>query len=114
MKQFKHFLTPFAVAALMAASAAHAAPVASAASAAEGGVPAHGGQQNRMATCAKEAMGKKGDERRAFMKECLSTGKKAANDPEAVKLKACKAEAKGLRGNERKDAIAQCVARADA
>jgi hypothetical protein len=29
-------------------------------------------QQNKMATCNKEATGKKGDERKAFMKECLS------------------------------------------
>lgn len=30
------------------------------------------GQQTKMATCNKEATGKKGDERKAFMKECLS------------------------------------------
>ena len=29
-------------------------------------------QQNKMVTCNKEATGKKGDERKAFMKECLS------------------------------------------
>lgn len=29
-------------------------------------------QQSRMATCNKEAVGKKGDERKAFMKQCLS------------------------------------------
>lgn len=29
-------------------------------------------QQTRMATCNKDAEGKKGDERKAFMKECLS------------------------------------------
>jgi hypothetical protein len=29
-------------------------------------------QQNRMKTCNAEAKGKKGDERKAFMKECLS------------------------------------------
>ena len=28
-------------------------------------------QQNKMATCNKDATGKKGDERKAFMKECL-------------------------------------------
>ena len=30
------------------------------------------GQQTKMATCNKEATGKKGDEHKAFMKECLS------------------------------------------
>ncbi len=29
-------------------------------------------QQNKMKTCNAEATGKKGDERKAFMKECLS------------------------------------------
>jgi hypothetical protein len=29
-------------------------------------------QQQKMATCNKEAVGKAGDERKAFMKECLS------------------------------------------
>ena len=30
-------------------------------------------QQSRMASCNKEAVGKKGDERKAFMKQCLSS-----------------------------------------
>lgn len=29
-------------------------------------------QQDKMATCNKDAKGKKGDERKAFMRECLS------------------------------------------
>lgn len=33
-------------------------------------------QQSKMATCNADATGKKGDERKAFMKECLSTPKK--------------------------------------
>ena len=36
---------------------------------------ATGSQQNRMRECNKSAVGKKGDERRAFMKSCLSTRK---------------------------------------
>ncbi|MDB5728959.1 MAG: phosphate starvation-inducible protein PsiF [Noviherbaspirillum sp.] len=31
-------------------------------------------QQNKMASCNKEAAGKKGDEREAFMSECLKKG----------------------------------------
>ncbi len=34
-------------------------------------------QQQRMASCSKEATGKKGDERKQFMKQCLSAGKDA-------------------------------------
>lgn len=36
---------------------------------------AGGSQQNRMKECNKSATGKKGPERRAFMKSCLSTRK---------------------------------------
>ena len=32
-------------------------------------------QQTKMATCNADAAGKKGDERKAFMKECLSAKK---------------------------------------
>jgi hypothetical protein len=38
-------------------------------------VASTGSQQNRMRECNKSATGKKGDERRAFMKSCLSTRK---------------------------------------
>lgn len=34
-------------------------------------------QQNKMAMCNKEAVGKKGDERKSFMKTCLSAKKDA-------------------------------------
>ncbi|MCB2006573.1 MAG: hypothetical protein KDH93_16265 [Rhodoferax sp.] len=34
-------------------------------------------QQNKMAMCNKEAVGKKGDERKDFMKSCLSAKKDA-------------------------------------
>ncbi|MEP6657187.1 MAG: PsiF family protein [Betaproteobacteria bacterium] len=38
-------------------------------------VAAVGSQQNRMKECNKSATGKKGPERKAFMKSCLSTRK---------------------------------------
>lgn len=38
----------------------------------EHGTSAKVSQQEKMAACNKEATGKKGDERKAFMKECLS------------------------------------------
>jgi hypothetical protein len=52
-----------AFAAQAAADKADAKPVAAAAS---------GGQQNKMKQCNADAKGKKGDERKAFLKECLS------------------------------------------
>lgn len=38
-------------------------------------------QQKKMSTCSKEARGKSGDERRAFMKKCLSA--KADSKPDS-------------------------------
>lgn len=76
-------------------------------------------QQNKMVTCNKEAKvtGKKGDERRAFMSQCLSGSAKQGSadtvkDASADRTKACKAEAKGMKGAARKDAISQCMAKA--
>src|SRR3989344_4986697 len=64
-------------------------------------------QQTRMATCNAEAADKKGDERKAFMKTCLS------NKPETQqnKMKACNADekAKTLKGDERKAFMSECL-----
>ena len=56
---------PAKPAAAATAAAPAAAPAASAPAAEKSA------QQNKMATCNKEAEGKKGDERKAFMSECL-------------------------------------------
>lgn len=40
-------------------------------------------QQNKMAMCNKEATGKSGDDRKAFMKTCLSAGKTDAAQAKA-------------------------------
>lgn len=40
-------------------------------------------QQNKMASCNKEAGDKKGDERKAFMKECLSNKPKVSDAQQA-------------------------------
>jgi psiF repeat len=40
-------------------------------------------QQNKMAMCNKEATGKSGDERKAFMKTCLSASKSDAQQGKA-------------------------------
>lgn len=63
-------------------------------------------QQTKMATCNKEAGDKKGDERKAFMKECLSAKKET---PQQAKMKSCNAEAKDMKGDERKKFMSQCL-----
>lgn len=40
-------------------------------------------QQSKMAMCNKEATGKSGDDRKAFMKTCLSAGKSEAQQGKA-------------------------------
>jgi hypothetical protein len=81
-------------------------------------------QQNKMVTCNKEATGKKGDERKAFMKECLSkkpaapaaTEKPAEPAPaekpasaQQNKMAACNKEADGKKGDERKKFMSECL-----
>lgn len=73
-----------------------------------------GAQQDKMKACNADAKGKKGDERKAFMKACLSkegaapvaAGKKTTQQD---KMKACNAEAKGKTGDERKAFMSSCL-----
>ncbi|MDR7335151.1 PsiF family protein [Roseateles asaccharophilus] len=67
-------------------------------------------QQSKMATCNKDAGDKKGDERKAFMKECLSA-KGAAAAPAAGNA-ACEKSAadKKLHGAAAKAHIKKCTA----
>jgi len=66
-------------------------------------------QQTRMTTCNADAKTKdlKGDERKAFMKTCLSN--KPATQQE--KMKTCNADAKtkALKGDERKAFMSECL-----
>ena len=73
-------------------------------------------QQNKMTTCNAEATTKtlKGDERKAFMKTCLSAP--SANDaktltPQQQKMKDCNASAKtkALTGDARKTFMSTCL-----
>ena len=68
-------------------------------------------QQNKMTTCNKEAGDKKGDERKAFMKSCLSAKPEAAAVPmtQQDKMKSCNADAKGKTGDERKKFMSDCL-----
>ena len=69
-------------------------------------------QQQLMGTCNTEATGKKGDERKAFMKQCLSTAKATQQD----KMKTCNADAKtqALKGDARKAFMKTCLSGAAA
>jgi len=68
-------------------------------------------QQNKMASCNKDAGDKKGDERKAFMKECLSSKPKVSEAQKAQqdKMKTCNADAKGKTGEERKKFMSACL-----
>lgn len=81
--------------------------------------PAQLAQQEKMKNCNKEAKEKalKGDERKAFMKKCLS-GKTssapattAAPPTQQEKMKACNKDAKdkALKGDERKKFMSDCL-----
>jgi psiF repeat len=64
-------------------------------------------QQSKMATCNKDAGEKKGDERKAFMKECLSAKKATQQD----KMKTCNKDATGKTGDERKAFMKECLSK---
>ncbi|MBO4119396.1 phosphate starvation-inducible protein PsiF [Cupriavidus gilardii] len=66
-------------------------------------------QQSKMKTCNAQAAGKTGDERKAFMKECLSAKPAAAGNAQQQKMKACNAQASGKKGDERKAFMKECL-----
>lgn len=70
-------------------------------------------QQTKMGTCNKEAGDKKGDERKAFMKECLGAkpaeAAEAKGTPQQEKMKACNKDATGKKGPERKAFMKECL-----
>jgi len=82
---------------------------------AAGGAHAASDQQNKMKTCNADAKTKalKGDERKAFMKECLSATAPEAAAPatQQNKMKTCNADpkAKTLKGDERKAFMKECL-----
>ena len=75
--------------------------------------PAQKAQQDRMKACNQEAKDKelKGDERKAFIKECLSAKPAAAPATQQDKMKRCNQQAgeKRLKGDERKAFMSDCL-----
>ena len=73
-------------------------------------------KQSKMAACTAQANDKglgeeKGDERTAFMKECLSAKPVKAGGAQQNKMKTCNKDAgeKGLKGDERKKFMRTCL-----
>jgi hypothetical protein len=68
-------------------------------------------QQEKMKACNTQAGDKKGDERKAFMSECLKAGAPAAPMSQQDKMKKCNADAsaKSLKGDERKTFMSECL-----
>ncbi len=68
-------------------------------------------QQSKMTACNKDAAGMKGDERKTFMKTCLSAAKPMTQQD---KMKSCNADtkAKTLKGDERKAFMKSCLSSA--
>ncbi|MDP5008633.1 MAG: PsiF family protein [Glaciimonas sp.] len=65
-------------------------------------------QQDKMKTCNVDASGKKGDERKAFMKSCLSNAPVAAEAPKS-KMSVCNTAGKGKKGDEHKAFMKDCL-----
>jgi hypothetical protein len=80
-------------------------------------VAAEADQQTKMKECNAEAKDKglKGDERKAFMKTCLSVAKEEKKEDkrsaQQEKMKKCNADAsaKNLKGDERKKFMKECL-----
>lgn len=89
------------VAALAVSGAAFAAP--------ETVAPVKSAQQNKMVTCNADAAGKKGDERKSFMKLCLSAKPVKAMTAQQERMKMCNTDATGKQGDERKTFMKTCL-----
>ncbi|SEI46027.1 PsiF family protein [Paraburkholderia diazotrophica] len=68
-------------------------------------------QQTKMADCNKQAGDKKGDDRKAFMKSCLSATPAAASTPmsQQDKMKMCNTQAGDKKGDDRKAFMKTCL-----
>jgi hypothetical protein len=103
----KNLMTVLALAAACLSTSAFATSHKEAPDMAKGASAPMGKQQSKMADCNKDAGDKKGDERKAFMKTCLSAKKATQQD----KMKACNADpkAKATKGDERKAFMKECL-----
>ncbi|EJN09066.1 PsiF family protein [Herbaspirillum sp. YR522] len=73
-------------------------------------VSAQTAQQSKMTTCNKDAGDKKGDERKAFMKDCLSNKPAAApTNAQQNKMTTCNKQAGDKKGDERRAFMSSCL-----
>jgi len=68
-------------------------------------------QQSKMTDCNKQASDKNGDDRKAFMKSCLSAAPAAASAPmtQQERMTACNSQASGKKGDDRKSFMKSCL-----
>jgi len=103
----KHLMTVLAVVAAAAfASSAQASSHKEA--------PEMTAQQSKMGACNQDAGDKKGDERKAFMKTCLSNKPEpapSAKTAQQQKMTSCNKDATGKKGDERKAFMKECLSK---
>ncbi|WP_293932513.1 PsiF family protein [Iodobacter sp.] len=70
-----------------------------------------GPQQEKMATCNKDAATQslKGDARKSFMSSCLKAAPASAPMTQQDKMKQCNKDATGKKGDERKAFMSSCL-----
>ncbi len=104
----KNLLTALALSLAALSPAAFATSHKEAPDMAKGGASAPmGKQQSKMASCNADAGDKKGDERKAYMKTCLSAKKATQQD----KMKTCNTDATGKKGDDRKAFMKECLSK---
>ena len=101
----KHLMTVLALSAACLATSAYAADA-----------KPMGTQQSKMKSCNADAGDKKGDDRKAFMKTCLSAAPAAAMAApmtQQQKMKSCNADptAKSTKGDARKAFMKECLSK---
>ena len=103
----KHLMTVLALSLAALSTSAFATTHKEAPDMAKGASAPMSKQQSKMGECNADAKDKKGDERKAFMKTCLSA-KKATQQS---KMKSCNADpkAKATKGEERKAFMKECL-----
>jgi hypothetical protein len=99
---------------LLAISAAFAIAGAAFAAPPQTATKAKTAQQQRMVDCNKQATGKKGDDRKAFMSSCLKGESMTAapvKQTQQQKMTSCNADAKtkALKGDARKSYMSNCL-----
>ncbi|MFL6664487.1 MAG: PsiF family protein [Rhizobacter sp.] len=101
----KHLMSVLALSTAALSLPAFAAPAKQASG--DANAPAVSKRQSKMGACNAEAGDKKGDERKAFMKHCLSA--KPTTTTQQSKMTTCNKEATGKKGDERKAFMKECL-----